>query len=97
VDMGRRALLLPALADDVLRRADRGDLSVRATPTPELERQIGRLEHAARRLAASMIFAGFAIGGAILYTGGEHTLGTVGLAVSGLAFLRVVFMNGGSQ
>jgi predicted unusual protein kinase regulating ubiquinone biosynthesis (AarF/ABC1/UbiB family) len=97
VDMGRRALLLPALADDVLRRADRGDLSVRAALTPEFERQIGRLEHVARRLAASMIFAGFAISGAILYTGGEHTLGTVGLAMSGLAFLRAVFMSGDSR
>ncbi len=97
VDFGRRALLLPALADDVLRRADRGDLSVRAAPTPEFERQIGRLEHVARRLATAVIFAGLAIGGAILYTGGEHTLGTIGLALGGLVLLRLVFMNGSSQ
>lgn len=96
LDMARRAIQLPVIADDVLRRADRGDLAVRAAPTPEFERQVGRLEHAAHRLSGAVVFAGLAVSSAILYTGGAHTPGTVGLVLSGLALLRVLFSNGAS-
>jgi predicted unusual protein kinase regulating ubiquinone biosynthesis (AarF/ABC1/UbiB family) len=90
VDTARRLADLPALADDVLRRADRGDLTVRVAPSPELDEPLRRLESAAQRLAASVIFAGLAVSSAILYAGGEQTLGVVGFAVSGLTLLRVV-------
>jgi predicted unusual protein kinase regulating ubiquinone biosynthesis (AarF/ABC1/UbiB family) len=90
-DTARRAVQLPALAEEVLRRADRGDLVVRAAPSVELEQQINRLESAARRVAASVVFAGLVVGGAVLYTAGEHTLGAVGLGLAGLALLRVIF------
>jgi predicted unusual protein kinase regulating ubiquinone biosynthesis (AarF/ABC1/UbiB family) len=88
-DLGRRAIQLPALAEDVLRRADRGDLTVQAAPTPELERQIARLERAGNRLAAAVVFAGLAVSSAILYTAGEHTLGAAGFALAGVTLLRV--------
>jgi predicted unusual protein kinase regulating ubiquinone biosynthesis (AarF/ABC1/UbiB family) len=90
-DTARRAIQLPALAEEVLRRADRGDLVVRAAPSLELEQQINRLESAARRVAASVVFAGLVVGGAVLYTAGEQTLGAVGLGLAGLAFVRAVF------
>jgi predicted unusual protein kinase regulating ubiquinone biosynthesis (AarF/ABC1/UbiB family) len=92
-DLVRRAAQLPALADDVLRRADRGELAVRAVPTPELERQFDRLRGAMRGLAAAVMFTGFAIGTAILYTGGEHTLGVIGLVATGIMFFRVLLTN----
>ncbi len=75
----------------MLRRADRGDLTIRAAPSPELERQINRLERAAHRLAASVVFAGLAVSSAILYTAGEHTIGAAGFALAGLTLLRVLF------
>lgn len=90
LDVGRRAMGLPALVDDVLRRADRGDLAVRAAPTPELERQISRIEGALNRLAGAVLFGGLAISSAILYAAGEHTLSVVGLALAAFTFLRVV-------
>lgn len=90
VDMVRCAVQLPRLADDVLRRAERGDLVVQAALTPELEQQVGRLEHAATRLAAGVVFAGLAISSAVLYTGGYHTIGWVGFGLAGVALLRIV-------
>jgi predicted unusual protein kinase regulating ubiquinone biosynthesis (AarF/ABC1/UbiB family) len=91
IDNARHLADLPALADDVLRRADRGDLTIRATPSPDLERQINRLERGVVRLSAAVVFAGLVASGAILYTAGEHTIGAVGFALAGLTLLRVVF------
>jgi predicted unusual protein kinase regulating ubiquinone biosynthesis (AarF/ABC1/UbiB family) len=91
IDLARRSAQLPALADSVLRQADRGDLVVRAAPSPELERQVGRLEHAAHRLAGAVLFAGVAVSSAILYTNDYHTVGLGGLIVSGLLLVRAVF------
>jgi predicted unusual protein kinase regulating ubiquinone biosynthesis (AarF/ABC1/UbiB family) len=91
IDTARRLAELPALADDVLRRADRGELTVRAAPAPGLERQIDRLENAAYRLAAAVIFAGLVVSGAILYTAGEQTIGVMEFALAGITLLRVIF------
>ncbi|MBI5959256.1 MAG: AarF/ABC1/UbiB kinase family protein, partial [Chloroflexi bacterium] len=92
LDLARRSAQIPIMADSVLRRADRGELSVRATLSPEMERQVGRLEHAAYRLTGAITFAGVAISSAILYTNDYQTVGTVGFVVSGLLFLRTVLM-----
>ena len=91
IDNVRHLADLPALADDVLRRADRGDLTIRAAPSPDLERQINRVERAAVRLSAAVVFAGLAVSGAILYTAGEHVIGAAGFALAGLTLLRVAF------
>ncbi len=86
----RRAVQLPALAEDTLRRAERGDLTVRAALTPEAEHQVGRLERGLARLAVAMVFAGTAISGAVLYAADEQALGAVALGLAGLALLRTL-------
>jgi hypothetical protein len=68
-------------------------LTVRAVPTPDLERQFDRLRSAMRGLAIAVMFTGFAIGTAILYTGGEHTLSVIGLVATGIMFFRVLLTN----
>jgi predicted unusual protein kinase regulating ubiquinone biosynthesis (AarF/ABC1/UbiB family) len=93
LDLARRLVQLPALADDVLRRADRGDLTVRITPAPDLTREIRRLEHAAQRVTAAVIFAGLAVSSALLYTAGEHTISAIGFGLAGITFLRVLFVH----
>ncbi len=90
LDTARRLIDLPAVADDVLRRADRGDLTIRASPSPDLEQQIHRLEGAANRLAAAVVFAGLAVSSAILYAAGEQALSAAGLVLAGVTFFRVV-------
>src|SRR5690554_1860068 len=44
LDLLRRAAQLPLVAEDVLRRADRGDLTIRAQPTAELDRRLAAPE-----------------------------------------------------
>lgn len=89
-DALRRAVQLPALAEDVLRRAERGELTVRAALTPDAERQVARLERGLARLATAMVFAGTGISGAVLYAAGEQALGAIGFGLAGLALLRTL-------
>jgi predicted unusual protein kinase regulating ubiquinone biosynthesis (AarF/ABC1/UbiB family) len=91
-EMGRRALRLPVLAEDALRRAERGDLTVQAAPSPAMERELRRLERVGNRLAAAVMFAGLAVSSAILYAAGEQTLGAVGFALAGVTLVRVLLV-----
>jgi predicted unusual protein kinase regulating ubiquinone biosynthesis (AarF/ABC1/UbiB family) len=88
LDVARRLADLPALADDVLRRADRGDLALHVTPAPELDRRLRALESATHRISSAIVFSGLAISTALLYTAGEHTLSAAGLVLAGLVGLR---------
>lgn len=90
IDMARRTAQLPALTDSVLRRADRGEITVRITPTPEFQRETRHLSAAIHRLSGAVVFTGLAVASAILYGAGEQTLGLIGLGLSGLVFLRVL-------
>ncbi len=94
IEVARRAIEMPLIADAVLRRADRGDLTVRVTPTRDLDRTAKRLEHAALRLTSSVLSAGFAISAAVLYAADEHTLGVIGFGLAGLALLRALLPGG---
>ncbi|NDJ75315.1 MAG: AarF/ABC1/UbiB kinase family protein [Chloroflexi bacterium] len=87
-DLTRRAIQLPALADDVLRRADRGELAVQLAPSPALETHLRRLERTQHRMGNAMLCAGLLIASAILYTAGEQTLALVGAGLAGLILLR---------
>jgi len=91
IDLLKRIIQIPALAEDMLRRADRGELTMRASFAPDAERRVARLEHAVSRLAGAVIFAGIAVSSTILYVGGEQTLGGVGLGLAGLALLRMLW------
>ncbi len=90
LDVALRTAQLPALADSVLRRADRGEITVRVAPTPESQHEARQLSAAVHRLAGAVMFTGLAVTSAILYSAGEHTLSLVGLGLAGLVFLRVL-------
>ncbi len=62
-----RVVQLPILADEILRKADRGDLQTHLKLDSELKAQLDRLEANNRRLSASVLIAGLAISGAILW------------------------------
>lgn len=62
-----RAVQLPVLADEILRKADRGDLQTRIKLDSDLKEQLDRIEANNRRLSASILLAGLAISGAILW------------------------------
>lgn len=90
LDFVRRAVQLPLVAEDVLRRADRGDLTVRTQPTPELERRLAAMERAQQRVLGGVVFAAFLISTSVLYAAGETVLSVAGLGLSGITFLRLV-------
>jgi predicted unusual protein kinase regulating ubiquinone biosynthesis (AarF/ABC1/UbiB family) len=91
-DLIRHALQLPIVADEVLRRADRGDLTLRIEPAPDLDQRLQALERAAQRTISAVIFAALAITSAILYAAGAHTLAGVGLGLALFTLLRVVLV-----
>lgn len=62
-----RVVQLPILADEILRKADRGDLQTHLKLDSELKAQLDRLEANNRRLSVSVLIAGLAISGAILW------------------------------
>lgn len=60
-----RVVQLPILADEILRKADRGDLQTHLKLDSELKMQLDRLEANNRRLSVSVLMAGLAISSAI--------------------------------
>lgn len=98
-DLARRALTttattarvlgrLPRRLDNAITMIESGDLSVN---TPQVERQLKRLERAAVRVVAAIIFVGLVIGGAVLRGSADggvaHVIGTSMMLISVLPFL----------
>ncbi|MEN0084982.1 MAG: AarF/UbiB family protein [Leifsonia sp.] len=78
---------LPKRLDDLVTRIDDGSIAVNA---PRLEQRVGRLERAARRLVAGVVFGGVVIAGAIIHTT-DQVLGTVFLGASVVPLAFTVF------
>jgi predicted unusual protein kinase regulating ubiquinone biosynthesis (AarF/ABC1/UbiB family) len=95
LEAARRTIQLPALADDVLRRANRGDLVVRVEAAADTQRQLGQIEHATQRLSAAVVFAGLAVSSAVIYMAGEPLLSAAGFALAGVALLKVLLAKTG--
>jgi predicted unusual protein kinase regulating ubiquinone biosynthesis (AarF/ABC1/UbiB family) len=89
-DIARRMFQLPLVLDEVLRQANRGELSFQIAPSPELNREMRKLEKAIQRMVGAVMFAGLAFSSALLYTVGEHTLSWVGMFLTLITFIRVV-------
>jgi predicted unusual protein kinase regulating ubiquinone biosynthesis (AarF/ABC1/UbiB family) len=87
---------LPSRAGRVLERIERGEMSVQS---PELARQIGRLEKSVNRLGGSVIFAALFLGGVLLLDAGRIVAGGALLAVSLAVFLWILLSgrNGRSE
>lgn len=82
-DFAQRAYRLPALADTVLTRAERGELVVQVRPNEELGRQVTRIESTLGQLSSGLIFATVTLASTLLYINGEQTLSTLGFLFSG--------------
>jgi predicted unusual protein kinase regulating ubiquinone biosynthesis (AarF/ABC1/UbiB family) len=86
-----RLYKLPALADNVLSRAERGDLQVRMTPDEALKKQITRIETATSQIAIGVIFATLTLASTLLYVNHEQGLGIAGYVLSGISLLVFLF------
>lgn len=88
---------LPGRLDHVISVVESGELSVQ---TPQVEYQLQRLERAAVRVVAAIIFVGLVIGGAVLrgsagagdsWSTGANVVGIVMMGCSGLPLLYALF------
>jgi predicted unusual protein kinase regulating ubiquinone biosynthesis (AarF/ABC1/UbiB family) len=68
----KELIAIPAQADRVLSRIERGELNVNV---PQVSRQIFHLESAVNRLSGSIVFAAFLFGGVLLFQSGNMRLG----------------------
>ncbi|PJF30773.1 MAG: ABC transporter [Candidatus Thermofonsia Clade 1 bacterium] len=95
-DFAQRAYRLPALADTVLTRAERGDLVVQVRPDGDLGRQVTRIESTLGQLNSGLIFATVTLASTLLYINGEQTLSTIGFILSGALLLSILFRKRGA-
>ncbi|MBL8117327.1 MAG: AarF/ABC1/UbiB kinase family protein [Anaerolineae bacterium] len=86
-----RAITVPQQLDNVLSQLDRGDLTVKVTPTPTYRKQLQRLESQGRRTTRATIFTGLLISSSIFYTNGDTNLAFIGFAASAVAFLSIIW------
>jgi predicted unusual protein kinase regulating ubiquinone biosynthesis (AarF/ABC1/UbiB family) len=89
----RELIAIPSKAGRVLSQVERGDLTVQA---PTVSRQIVYLERAVNRLAGSLVFAAFLIGGVMLYNAGRDLFAGILLGGSGLTLIWIIFFNRGT-
>lgn len=90
-----RVAHLPTLADSVLTRAERGELSVQMTLDANTRQQITRIESASGQLVVGMVFATLALASTLLYINHEQGLGNVGYAFSALTLLILLLRGRG--
>ncbi len=89
-ELAQRAYRLPALADTVLTRAERGDLVVQVRPNDELGRQVTRIESTLSQLNSGLIFATLTLASTLLHISGERSLSAIGFVISGALLLSIL-------
>jgi predicted unusual protein kinase regulating ubiquinone biosynthesis (AarF/ABC1/UbiB family) len=94
-DLIQRLYKLPTLADNVLTRAERGELEVKLAPDDTLRGQINRIEVITGQIVIGVIFATLTLASTLLYVNHEQQLGVIGYAFSGLS-LAVLLLRGRS-
>jgi len=86
-----RAVTVPQQLDNVLTQLDRGELTVKVTPTPTYRKQLQRLEAQSKRTTRATLFAGLLISSTLFYTHGDSALAVIGFIASGISFLSIMW------
>jgi predicted unusual protein kinase regulating ubiquinone biosynthesis (AarF/ABC1/UbiB family) len=92
-DFFQKAYRLPSLADNVLQRAERGELQMQIAPDDPLKQQINRIETSVGQIFPSVVFATLTLAGTLLYINHEQTLGLAGFGF-GLVVLVMTLLRG---
>lgn len=90
VSQGRLLGRLPERLDQALGRIERGDLTVTARASADLELRLRRLSRSLDRLVGAVVFAALLLVGALLYTNGDRMLGEIGLGLAIISLLWVL-------
>ena len=86
--LGRSVISLPYKMENALSKISRDRLVVR---TPEVDRQLRRLESALRKVSSSILFAALLLGAIQLYLGDKYVLAIVLISAAGLNLLWLLF------
>ena len=90
-----RLTQLPTLAETVLTRAERGDLSVQMTLDANTRAQLTRIESASGQLVVGIVFATLALASTLLYINNQQGLGTAGYVLAGISLLMLLIRGRG--
>jgi predicted unusual protein kinase regulating ubiquinone biosynthesis (AarF/ABC1/UbiB family) len=93
-NVAKELIGLPSKLGRVLSQVERGDLTVQA---PQLSRQLGHLERAVDRLAASVVFAALLLGGVFVFGAGQTLFAWILFGGAGLALIWMIFFNRGTR
>ena len=85
----QRAVTLPQQVDRVMGQLDRGELTVKVTPTATYRKQLQKIESQGRRTTRAVIFAGLLMSSTLLYTHGDVAVAVAGYVLSAVALLGV--------
>ncbi len=86
---GGALLRLPTRLSSALDQLERGQLTVSAQASAELDRRLHALATTVNRLVAAVVFSGLLLAGTILTAAGERVAGTAALA---LAFVSLIWL-----
>lgn len=84
---------LPNLANNVLSRAERGELQVQIAPDSGLQQQVNNIEKSVGQLSTGVIFATTTLASTLLYINQQQGAGTVGYLISA-ALLVGIWLRG---
>jgi predicted unusual protein kinase regulating ubiquinone biosynthesis (AarF/ABC1/UbiB family) len=94
LDAGRmvvnRAVVVPQQVENVLAALDRGELSVKVSPTPTYRKLLTKIEVQERRTTRAILFGAMLVSATLLFTAGYETPGVVGYVFAGLLLLSVL-------
>jgi predicted unusual protein kinase regulating ubiquinone biosynthesis (AarF/ABC1/UbiB family) len=86
-----RGVLLPQRLETALNQLERGELTVKVSPTPTYRKQLQRIENQNARTTRAVLFTGLLVSSTLLYTHGDLLPSAVGYVFSGLLLLNVLF------
>lgn len=86
-----RAITVPQQLDNVLTQLDRGELTVKVSPTPTYRKQMQRIEAQGKRTTRATLFAGLLISSTLFYTNGDATIAVIGFIATGITFLSILW------
>ncbi len=87
-----RAVTVPQQLDNVLTQLDRGEMTVKVTPTPTYRKQMQRIEAQSKRTTRATLFAGLLISATLFHSNGDSGLAIIGFIASGIAFLSILWV-----
>jgi predicted unusual protein kinase regulating ubiquinone biosynthesis (AarF/ABC1/UbiB family) len=86
-NLARALVAVPFKLDTLLQKMERGEIAVRS---PEITRQVGRLEGALHQVAAAIFFAAFLLGGIQLFVAGQDPYGWAALTGAGASLFWAI-------